>query len=139
MKAKRTKEFRSQKEETKGQMRYQYLMTGTPEEQVEFKKQQGKYLLPTKDGTVLWNRTDDYGKNPDVVVNQAGKFTMIMDEDQVAYEKAEKRPLFAQMYFDQAQVFKSESMDEKNARRTGKKSVKKVAVKATDDGTGLED
>jgi hypothetical protein len=108
LKAKKVREYRSKKEDTKGEMRYSYSITSSNQEELDkFVAQQGKFLPKTTDGSILWNRTEDYGKNPEITVTQDERFVMIMDEDQVAYEKAEARPLFAQMYFNQAQERKA--------------------------------
>lgn len=130
MKAKRVKEFRSKKEDTKGQKRYQYAISGTADELARFKKQQGQYFLADKaTGTVLWNRTEDHGLNPEIVETMDKEFRMVLDEEQVAYEKAEKRPLFAQMYFDRAQ--------EQIATRGQDNTTKVQAPKAVADSESL--
>ena len=117
MKAKFIREYRSKKPNTLGQKRYSYKMLGTEAEIAAFKAQQGEFFLETETGDVLWNRTEDFGNSPEIVVTQEGKFTMVLDEDQVAYEKAEKRPLFAQMYFNQAQERKALSVTASTKRK----------------------
>ena len=126
MKVKFVRQYRSKREETKGQKRFSYQVLGTAEELAQFQKQQKEFFLETEDGKVLWNRTEDYGKSPEVVVTQEGNFTMVLDEYQVASEKAQKHPMFAQMYFAQAEARENASV------RTGVSAPKTVASIASD-------
>jgi len=130
MKAKFLRPYRSKNPETLGKRMWSYKLTLTPEEQVAFAKQQGKYFLETKDQGVLWNKDEDHGLAPEIVTTQEGKFTMILDEEQVAYEKATKRPLFANMYFKQAEERANETIEQKNARKKGIKNAPVVAPTA---------
>lgn len=102
MKATKAREYRSKREDTKGQKRYSYGISGTPEELAQFKKQQGQFYVETNEGVPLWNRTEDYGKKPEVAITQDGRFVMVLDELAVAYEKAERFPLFAKELFAEA-------------------------------------
>lgn len=90
-----TGEYRSQKPETKGQKRWGYVVSGTPAELAAFKEQQTKYYVENETGAPLWNQIRDYGKNPQVVKTQAGKFSLVLDEMQVANERAQKYPFLA--------------------------------------------
>ena len=129
MKAKLVKEYRSKREDTKGKPMWQYLVTGTPDERARFKKQQKEYYLEdkvTKD--ILWNRDKDHGRNPEIVETMDKEFRMLLDHEDVAYEKAEKRPLFAKMYFDKAQ----EQIVQDSLPADERKGAKKKAVASTE-------
>lgn len=137
MKAKFLRPYRSKNPATLGKRMWSYKLTLTPEEQVAFAKQQGKYFLETKDNGVLWNKDEDHGLNPEITTTQEGKFVMILDEEQVAYEKATKRPLFANMYFKQAEERANETLEQRIARKKGTSvvSAPTVEVEGADFGS----
>lgn len=120
MKAKFIRQYRSKNPATLGKKMWGYKLILTPEERVAFAKQQGKYFLEDKvTKEVIWNKDEDHGQAPEIVTTQEGKFTMVLDEEQVAYEKATKRPLFADMYFKQAEQRANETLEQRIARKKG--------------------
>ena len=131
-----TGKYRSKNPANLGKLMFGYKLALTPEEQAEFKKQQGKYFVETEEGLVLWNRDEDHGNNPEIVKTREGKFSMILDEEQVAYEKSEKRPLWKETYFKQAQQRIAETLEQKIARKQGVASSAPIAVAV--DGADLE-